>query len=399
MTRFAVFVLFALIGFPAAAQAPVNLTATSSPPPPPICPYGSALGDGCPGAPVGGNVQYTNFFTVRAPRSGQTYATRPPWNVAGVDYPVGVPAASFPLKDPSSSTPTGCSPVSGGIVTCNGTGDLTIDGWDFGKANCIFLDIKGYTGTITIKNSNFLMGSSSACQNNYGLITLEGSTNGSSLVVINNVFDDNATTYPGISNVFDVRDVYRSTGSSLYEYNAFLHSIGQTIQSASTGVWVAQYNYIEGLNYGSGVHGEVTMFAGAASPPTNVTINYNTFLEPPSYGGGMTTTYYISSGAGGYPTFGTVNIENNTTVINLYGGNGGSVAVAAALAEFARDQVTTANVLNDYIDPTGSYFCIKDASSGNIWGTANVSGNINLLNGSPITTTDNFNTTACYGHH
>ena len=169
------------------------------------CPQGSAYSDGCSGAPVGGNVQYPNFFTSRAPQSGQTYATRPPWNVAGVDYPVGIPSATV-LQDPSTATlPSGCS-YSSNIVTCNGSGNLTINGYDFSLHNCIFLDIYGYTGTITIENSNFAMGSSTACQSNFGLLTLESSTNGSSLIVQDNVFNDNAPTYPALSNYLDVWD-------------------------------------------------------------------------------------------------------------------------------------------------------------------------------------------------
>ena len=67
----------------------------------------NAYADGSIGAAAGGTVQYSNFFTSRALQSGQTYSTRPPWNVAGVDYAVGVPSGA--LKDPlSASLPSGC---------------------------------------------------------------------------------------------------------------------------------------------------------------------------------------------------------------------------------------------------------------------------------------------------
>ena len=46
-------------------------------------------------------VQHSDFFASYARHSGQAaYAVRPPWNVAGVDYPVGVggPSSLSDLK-------------------------------------------------------------------------------------------------------------------------------------------------------------------------------------------------------------------------------------------------------------------------------------------------------------
>src|ERR1035437_6550905 len=63
--------------------------------------------DGSLTAPVGGSFQRTNFFTSYALQNMQSYVTRPPWQVAGVDYPVGIPS-SVTLKDPSTaSLPSG----------------------------------------------------------------------------------------------------------------------------------------------------------------------------------------------------------------------------------------------------------------------------------------------------
>ncbi len=347
--------------------------------------------DGFAGAPVGGNVQYSNFFTSRALQSGQTYATRPPWRVAGVDYPVGIPSATV-LKDPSTATlPAGCS-YSSNTVTCNSTGSLTINGYDFSLHNCIYLDIYNYTGTITIENSNFAMGSSTACQSQYGLFDLEPSTNGSSLIVQNNVFNDNAPTFPTLTNYFDVWDTYRTSGTSLYQYNAFLASIGRPIETASAGNWTAQYNYFEGINYGNATHGEIEIM-GSTGTNVNFTSEFNTSLMPANYGGGATSIWYISDGSTNGQTFGTVNLENNTNVTNLFGGSGGSVVVSVADTEFAYNPVTTANILNNYIDPTGSFFCYVNSTTAT---TTNVVGNINLTDDSTIS---DFTQANCHGHH
>jgi hypothetical protein len=356
------------------------------------CPKGTSYADGCVGRPINGNKLVPTFFTTYATQSGQTYVTRPPWNVAGVDYAVGVPSGLV-LKDPAVATlPSGCS-YSASIVTCRGSGNLTIDGWDFRLHNCTFLDIFNYTGTITIQNSWFKMGPSVQCQNNFGLVELESSTLGSSLIVRNSQFNGVAQIYPRLGNYFDIFDA-RSTGASLYQYNVFHQSIGRPISTTSSGDWTAQYNFIEGVNYGNAAHGEVELI-GSTSLTNNLTIEYNTSLAPADYGGGMTATWYISSGNTNGQKFGTVNINNNTAVINLFGGKAGKVVVSAALAEFGYDPVTTANILNNYVDPTGAYLCVVNADGVPI-GTTNMNGNVNLLNGSSIS---NMTPATCYGHH
>lgn len=88
--------------------------------------------DGCSGAPyvspsqldaqIAGAymVQHRDFFTGYAAQSrgagsshqplDGVYPIRPPWHVAGVDYPVGIPASSFPLKVPGvNPLPANCT--------------------------------------------------------------------------------------------------------------------------------------------------------------------------------------------------------------------------------------------------------------------------------------------------
>lgn len=67
-----------------------------------------------------------------------TYAFRPPWQVAGVDYKVGIDRAVYAtngnLKAPGSQTPAGCS-WDGTVLEVTGTGGITsgviVDGFDF----------------------------------------------------------------------------------------------------------------------------------------------------------------------------------------------------------------------------------------------------------------------------
>lgn len=93
-----------------------------------FCPRGSDYPDGCAGAPSANAyaIQHPNFFNGYANQSGQSYVTRPYWNAPGIDYPVGINAATLPsgitvnsLQDPETSC-TACS-ISGTTLTVAGT--------------------------------------------------------------------------------------------------------------------------------------------------------------------------------------------------------------------------------------------------------------------------------------
>lgn len=119
------------------------------------CPMGTAYPDGCANAPVctQGSAtcyQQTNFFTTFT--SVNMSANRPPWNVAGVDYPVGINVSCINagLKNPATSPPTGTS-YSGGTLSVTGN-NVTIDCYDMSNTS-INADDAG--GTLTVTNNTF----------------------------------------------------------------------------------------------------------------------------------------------------------------------------------------------------------------------------------------------------
>jgi hypothetical protein len=119
------------------------------------CPRGTSYQDGCPGAPSG-TLQYPNIL------SG--YVSHPPWNVAGVDYHIGVPSSTT-LQDPATATlPNGASyhtnysrpntTVSYAVVLSTPGG--TVSSLDFSLRGGIQLLHLG--GNWTIENSKFAVG-------------------------------------------------------------------------------------------------------------------------------------------------------------------------------------------------------------------------------------------------
>ena len=114
----------------------------------PSCAYvGTASSDGCASSQPGATTRYANFFTGYAAQSGQAkYRTRPPWNVAGVDYPVGYYTPLARLKDIRQAHLKGCDlKVLGGsqVLWCTGSGDLLISGYRFDLAGGTWLFLEG----------------------------------------------------------------------------------------------------------------------------------------------------------------------------------------------------------------------------------------------------------------
>jgi hypothetical protein len=380
---------------------------------PSACPMGSTYVDGCPGAPVGGNVQHSNFFTGYANQNGQSYGTnRPPWNVAGVDYPVGIPSASITagLKDPTSATlPTGCTYSSSAhSVTCSGAhGGLTIDGWDFGNAGgaglCVRLVITGnVNGHIIIQNSNFANTTGNGAQCNVAngeLVDLVTNSAATDVVVQDNVFDANAqnVTYAPMNPSLSI---IMSNGQNVtIEYNAFLHSTARAIQVAAGGTVNESFNYAEGFTYtfGQALHGEFSedsTFGGGTAALKNY--SFNTILEgKDAVGHEATSLIYASSGAAN-STWTTVNVNNNTLVSNNIGGSN----PVSYLAETSYDTFTTLNWTQNYFDPNGAFGCFyphanPPTSGAPVIGTENFSGNIDMFDGSTVSTTS----PACAGHN
>src|SRR5208283_5623577 len=95
----------------------------------PLCPYGSTYSDGCAGANLNGFYQTT--LSALAQSGQAAYATRPPWNIAGVDYPVGHDK-TLTLKDPATATlPSGCAWDAADVkIDCENGNNITLDGFN-----------------------------------------------------------------------------------------------------------------------------------------------------------------------------------------------------------------------------------------------------------------------------
>ena len=111
---------------------------------PAACPQGSALPDGCASAPAGAVFVNASFFTT-APASGQgPYATRAPWNVAGVDYNIGPTIAIGSAANPNTINSTN-------HPTCSWTLEAGGNGWINCNPNIVTVtgNVSGTAFTVT----------------------------------------------------------------------------------------------------------------------------------------------------------------------------------------------------------------------------------------------------------
>ena len=108
----------------------------------------ATLGDGSANAPAG---------TPQMPDLLNGNAVRPPWEVAGVDYAVGIPSGTT-LKDPSTISMAGVSVnTSSHVVTVTGN-NVTLHGYDFSLNGGWEVYVSGASNTV-IENSKLLVGS------------------------------------------------------------------------------------------------------------------------------------------------------------------------------------------------------------------------------------------------
>lgn len=316
------------------------------------CPYGSALADGCAGSP-GGNVQHSNFFSSYAPQSGQTYVTRPNWNVAGVDYPTGITPGTV-LKDPTTDAlPTGCFLQASNpyrVVCQSSSSALTIDGYDFSLHNCVYLQINNtWSGAVTIRNSKFAVGSGSFCTGSSIVIISSTST----LVFEKNYVDGVGPSFPSYAVLIDDERA-DSSGLGLYQYNVFLRGAARFIAQTGCNDITIKWNYGEGLVYfgNGGAHGEWGLIGTSCGTTiANFNFNFNTFLQPVGAGlcsTGVTAVSAVNNGSGNGP--GALTFTNATNNNNVFATNRFSTPITAS----ASGTVLTVSALGDGSGGPGS---------------------------------------------
>lgn len=377
------------------------------------CPYPATENvDGCKGAPAANvyTIKRPNFFTGYAQQSGQTYFNShpPQWNVAGVDYPVGIrkqyaSALKSPANIASDPAAPGCS-YNDNVVLCSAASTTVVSGYDFTQPNgCTNIEFEAGAADVTLENSKFSFGPTCTILDQGYIVEINNHGN---IIVQYNYFDDiNPQALSTLNLAFIDFPSQAATGNTsnkiIVQYNAFINGPVREVGDASCADTYWRFNYAEGLLWvDSGEHGE-TILNGCNGTQNNQVYRYSTFLQPKTAFANSTTGINgIVSMTEQSPQVVNFKFDHMVQVANIIPGWGpgtGTVGVEGITPSgFSTTGFPT--LTNNWLDPTGAYFCFFNTQVGT-WRTAPVeTGNLNLRDGSPITGGGGFpGTLACNG--
>ena len=327
------------------------------------------LGDGSANAPAGA-AQLPNLL------SGE--AVRPSWNVAGVDYAVGIPQGTV-LKDPFAGGVLASALVALGgsanssnhVITFSGVNNAVISGWDFSLEGGWTVQI--LSNNATIANSNFKVGA-----NLRPPIIVGNSAN--NVTIVNNVIDGAGLATNPAGGLL----VLNAQGTTTLEYNQIQNAYYQLIEAgpSSNGpsTQIIQYNILEnaGLGAPQGAHGDWIQDLVASTNPVfqDIEINFNTLIQNNSTAATQGLSILSAGGmTGGYAS--KEGVSNNTIVVKT--------PVNYPIIIDTTFLNGSAVVGNNYVDPTGitgSYlYAGAYGANGPYNGKVSYFGNVNMLNG------------------
>ena len=289
--------------------------------------------DGSANAPSG---------TAQLPSLLNGYAIRPSWNVAGVDYAVGVPSGTA-LKDPSTISMAGVSvDTNNHVVTITGN-NVTFNGYDF-SLNGGWEVYVASGSNATIENCNFSVGA-----NHQQPIYVD--TPASNVTIKNNIING-----AGLKNAYIGYGLIDAsgTGTTTIEYNLIENAYSEDIvydsQSGTNNSLVLQHNLITnaGMGVSAGAHGDwIQLYAGSGSAISDVQINYNTWVQNIPASQAITQGLSLQSANIAQGPVLSESVTNNTMAISAPG------TVTYAIIADQTNLNGTATVSNNYIDPTG----------------------------------------------
>jgi hypothetical protein len=321
------------------------------------------LGDGSANAPAG---------SPELPNLLNGYVVRPPWDVAGVDYAVGVPTGTS-LLNPATINLAGVSVnTSTHEIRISGN-NVTLSGYDFSLNGGYAVYVTGANDTI--ENSNF-------GGNNPNEYWIYGAPSSSNLTIENNKMDESGIL--GATSIIG----FAGSGSLTLEYNWLKNFPQHVLELAqSNGVnfsVVDKYNLIEQGGLGAGAHLNFLQFNGGNA--TSVDVEFNTSYETPQAAGGEGYQFYDNNSGG--------TINNTTFAYNtMIAANGGDGVMAMSYllhGTYNSSSATfTGTVNNNYVNASAAYGTFY----GNSFSGASVYNNYDMNTGS-VVNADNSETAA-----
>jgi hypothetical protein len=308
---------------------------------------------------------------------------RPPWDVAGVDYAVGIAPGTI-LDDPTTAKlPSGCS-FSGTLVSCS-TGDIIVSGYDFSLHGGIRLVTNSATN-VYITNNKFSL--SPNCTD--PVIDARGTT--STLTIMNNVFNGGGTTCSSLNYGTIINFINPNGANFIGEYNLFLSTPQDAVDARGPSSGSSTYTLKYNVFYLQGFHGhpDGTQFNGGNF--NGITISFNTYYNtsPPNTVAG-TQPFHVESQLTASLTNSVVAYNTMVTPGTCQGGrnwpNGCTINFDIACKQDPQwvDSTINFSAFANYIDWSGAIAALSNAYScpSTSWGKPTP--NIDMLTGATLT--------------
>jgi hypothetical protein len=333
--------------------------------------------DGKKGAPIRA-AQYPTLL--------DKYRSRPPWNVAGVDYAVGY-AAGTVLKDPmTAALPAGVKRDSAHHVFLITGNNVVLSGWNFSLEGGWQVLATNANNPI-IENNYFKIGANGLQPIN--LLGVPNGYTGQGATIVNNVIDGNNVDIGGLGLIATSRggtfviqyNLIENAGSDLIDAGA------DTLASGVATTYDVRYNVLK--DAGQQTSGHPDWFQTFANNHyNNITINYNTVVQTSYPAGGGSQGFTLDGNANApLATFDGGSVSNNTIIVTST-----PVGATGYAFRFSTDLINGKfTVANNYIDPTGlsnggiNYDIRQSIAGGPYHGTIESFGDVNMVKGTVIT--------------
>jgi hypothetical protein len=263
------------------------------------------------------------------------YPTRPPWPVAGVDYPVGVPEG-VTLKDPtiSSSLPRGTTLDAQNHILRVTESGVSLIGYDFSLHGGWGVYIPaGVTDTV-IQGSRFVVGPNNR-------VPLNASAGSGNLTVQRDTFDGAG----GDGQVWALVN-YNGSGRFVAKYNLFQNAPNDAVDfNAGSMTTIVEHNAFSNLGAAPGSHPDSVQYVSADAH--NSIIAFNTIYQPnPSGMQGIQI-----SGSNGSRQINTT-VRNNVIISK---GPRKTMSYSIAVVQSSGNTIDGVLVRDNYIDYSGAY--------------------------------------------
>ena len=342
-------VSIATTGGAAMAQSTPLIGSNGAPP----CGFvANGVADGCAEAPAG-LPQLAKLFSSAVRPHEVPYPTRPPWNVPGVDYYVGVPPAAQLVDFHADGAVPPCAKLnkaSGLVEIIHTPCQLTaIDFSPHGGA-CVYISSGAGSSAVKITSSRFSVDAAPACKGAY--LVSSGKGFAGDLEIEHNTFLGNGPTLQRMSAAIGSAGSGRVTIQ--YNYITKFDQHGVDFAAAPTSI-AERYNVITDFGMQDGSHPNFTYYCGGTF--ANVDVEFN--LSAEWYGDGAQPAAQgmtIHADAGCRSDFVSPVVAHNVVLAPGVGGRTAQTAsYVIAPTEDIGASLSGLTMLNNFVDWTGAY--------------------------------------------